>query len=65
MGYLTYNNQATFYHVKNFANFEIKKSLKFLIQLLTENSIRCRNFLKLTEIINSDIGRNHKMEMKL
>jgi len=22
MGYLTYNNLATFYHVKNFANFE-------------------------------------------
>ena len=28
MGYLTCNNLATFYHVKNFANFEIK-SLKF------------------------------------
>ena len=65
MGYLAYNNQATFYHVQKFFEFRNKKKLKFLIRLLTKNSIRCRNFLKLTEIINSNIGRNHKMEMKL
>ena len=62
MGYLTYNNVATFYYVKIIANFEISK-FSFLLKLVVKTV--CKHFLKLTEIINSDIGRDHKMEMKL